>query len=80
MVDPPHHYEPAFSLTANSSLLNLFTRVASGGRQLTVVCGAGISLDCGFPTWRALVKTMCEQIKDDDIRQLIQDDSVRPDA
>jgi hypothetical protein len=72
----PNHYEAAISFTKQPSLREMFHRVAQEERTLTVICGAGISLDCGLPTWNTLVDRMCENINNERIKNLVRNDSI----
>lgn len=71
----PDFYAPAISFDNQPGLQSLFERVAREGKPLTLVCGAGVSLDCGLPPWGKLVEAMCSKIQDPTLKTLIQDDS-----
>lgn len=65
------------SFTEQPYLAELFTSVrdASDG-GLTVVVGAGVSMDAGFISWPKLIDLMADQIKNKKLAQLVRDDKI----
>jgi NAD-dependent SIR2 family protein deacetylase len=65
-----------FSFRAQPYLKELFDTVRGRGRPLTVVVGAGVSMNSSLPSWRSLIDKMTQTIADGEIRKIaFSDDS-----
>ncbi|MFJ1767084.1 SIR2 family protein [Amycolatopsis sp. NPDC088138] len=65
-----------FSFESQEYLRELFETVRDRGLPLTIVVGAGVSMNSGLPSWPSLIEKMVDAIADDDIRKMAQDDKV----
>jgi hypothetical protein len=69
----PHHVfrtGHALSFSEQPYLDSLFEQVSNVDQSLTIVVGAGVSMNAGLRSWSELVSCMADQIKDDAIREV----------
>lgn len=66
-----YRHQPNFA-----SLVAAVTERLAAGLPITVVCGAGVSLDAGLPDWAKLVRRMTQAVHDRDIAALVDEDPV----
>ncbi|MGW3962724.1 SIR2 family protein [Amycolatopsis sp. NPDC005003] len=59
-----------FSFSAQPYLNDLFETVRSRERPLTVVVGAGVSMNSSLPSWRELIDNMTRKIRDAGTRKI----------
>ncbi|WP_158633090.1 SIR2 family protein [Amycolatopsis sp. WAC 01376] len=65
------------SFTDQPYLAELFASVSDASDEdLTVVVGAGVSMDAGFISWPELIDLMTKQIKNEKLAQLVRDDKI----
>lgn len=82
MTQPPATWQrnsprpPALSFTQQPELKRLFEAVLDTNREITIFCGAGVSVDSGLPTWRELIKNLAERIENDKVREVILADEL----
>lgn len=77
-VDRLNQFPPALSFTESEDLVQLFKCATDGSRRapfLTLVCGAGLSMDAGLPRWTTLVERILEETRDD-FREWLLDDPI----
>jgi SIR2-like domain len=67
-----------FSFTDQPDLRALFRDVQDLGTPLTIVVGAGVSMNAGLLSWRELIEKMVEQIKDEHLREMALRDTSDP--
>lgn len=65
----------ALSTENQPYLKRLLRIVRDETKQITLVLGAGVSIDSGLPNWTGLLKFMLEQIRDDEMRRLATADT-----
>ncbi|MEU0791746.1 SIR2 family protein [Amycolatopsis sp. NPDC005961] len=63
-----------FSFENQQYLTELFETVRDRDRKLTIVVGAGVSMNSGLPSWPSLIEKMTDAIADPDIRRMAKDD------
>ncbi|TDV54843.1 SIR2-like protein [Actinophytocola oryzae] len=67
-----------FSFTDQPYLTSLFEDVQDLGTPLTIVVGAGVSMNAGLLSWRELIEKMVGQIKDENLRRMAAQDTSDP--
>lgn len=65
---------PALSFEAQPSIRHLFQLLADPGRKITIVAGAGVSLDAELPTWSELIRNICNRISEERWRLAAHED------
>ena len=68
-----HHvlaHNHALSFTNQPYLKDLFKEVLDRDRTLTLVVGAGVSINAGLPSWPKLIDRIIDKIDDDDLKEL----------
>jgi hypothetical protein len=68
----------ALSFEQQPYLKLLFDHVRDTSRPLTIVAGAGVSINAGLPTWPDLIKHMAERVKDEGFRKIVTQDGLDP--
>src|SRR3954452_25295034 len=63
--------QPALSRREQSAFADLVQRVADARNDVTVICGAGISVDSGLPTWKGLIEKLATDIPDPELQALV---------
>lgn len=69
---------PALSFSAHASLRDLFDELRESDQPVTLVLGAGVSLDAGLPTWSGLVANIASQIQEDRWHGPVREDPSDP--
>lgn len=67
-----------FSFVDQPYLDSLFRDVQDLDTPLTVVVGAGVSMNAGLLSWKELLNNMIEQIRDEDLRRMAAADTSDP--
>ena len=67
-------FPPALSFSDTPELRRLFETLASSDKPVTIVCGAGVSLDAGLPNWTDLVTAMLKEADTGYLAWLMADD------
>lgn len=72
-----HYFEPSLSFASQPGLQQLFETVCDvkDPRMVTLICGAGVSIESGMPTWSNLVKKMTRSVPAE-WRSVLRDDPV----
>ncbi|WP_328457439.1 MULTISPECIES: SIR2 family protein [unclassified Amycolatopsis] len=67
-----------FSFESQPYLAELFQTVRDRSCPLTIVVGAGVSMNSSLPSWSSLIEKMTEAIEDKDIRRIAAADKSDP--
>lgn len=67
-----------FSFQAQPYLKELFEAVRSRNLPLTLVVGAGVSMNASLPSWHALITKMADAIEDVGLREIAKQDRSDP--
>lgn len=62
----------AFSLSAQPYLAELMTAVQSTSRNITIVVGAGVSMDSGLPSWERLISNIAQARLSEPVRSRLE--------
>jgi hypothetical protein len=68
----------ALSFEQQPYLKLLFDHVRDTSLPLTIVAGAGVSINAGLPTWPDLIKHMAERVEDEGFRKIVTQDGMDP--
>jgi hypothetical protein len=71
--------EPALSFSGQPNLRSLVEAVTAlepARLPVTIVCGAGVSIDSGLPTWGTLVDRMCDGVQGVAIADVVRSDPI----
>ena len=75
MVDAATFVEsPAFSRARQGYLKLMFDAVVDSKKPITLVAGAGISMNASLPSWESLIANMTSFIADPDLRRMAEKD------
>jgi hypothetical protein len=71
---------PAISFSHQRSFEHLVKTLVQNedGRPVTLVCGAGVSIDVGLPGWQDLIKRLCESVDTTGLAEIIRLDPIDP--
>lgn len=76
MTSKAARFPPALSFSEGNELRRLFECAVDpsrGSKYLTLVCGAGISMDAGLPNWTTLVERILSEVEEDYREWLLED-------
>jgi hypothetical protein len=66
----------ALSFTDQPALQGLFSTVKAKRERLTLVVGAGVSMNAGLPSWQYLVSQMANSVRDDLLQKMLRSQSI----
>lgn len=77
LIDPEAFKDGyAFSFKRQPYLGELFAEATNVDRELTIVIGAGVSMDAGLPSWPQLIDIMAGLIEGDELRDVVRRDQL----
>ncbi|MEA5366706.1 SIR2 family protein [Amycolatopsis sp., V23-08] len=75
IVDPSAFDDgDTFSFETQTYLTELFETVRDRSLPLTIVVGAGVSMNSGLPSWQSLIEKMTDEISDKNIQRIARAD------
>jgi hypothetical protein len=67
-----------FSFSDQPDLVGLFRDVQDLDTPLTLIVGAGVSMNAGLHSWKELLEYMTKQIRDQELRRMVSQDTADP--
>lgn len=60
--DQPSIFHNALSFSRQPNIKQLFQLMRNPDLRINIVCGAGVSVDSGLPTWRGLIRNLARRV------------------
>ena len=65
-------HDHTLSFTDQPALRDLFSTIKGKRRRLTLIIGAGVSMNAGLPSWQYLVSQMAYSVEDDLLQKMLR--------